>query len=653
MNQIEGDFSADLKLYLPVGRPTASTGSPDADMDRLLNIRNMFAFLTGQPLVGTQSCPSMFDVFLQIAGLLEEFGFVGVDGAGFGQAVDMSFSFYSDQFGFADCRASREKTVEALILGEQMRSLDLYGEAFAHAAGKYSAIMDLHLPLYERLSLRTRHRLERSHIDLLNKQHNVNEHLELFEFPSIFAGIANSTSVPELRQIRFKLWKSSFSRMRQFILTYYKGIFGSWPPKATSKKNPFAESGLNRLVLKLLYSDMCALYDLLVDRENLTTRIIDHAPAAPKPNDKTNISALRNIMSEFDRSRPPVLPPIPFDVPILPTMTSIAENYNNLSLKEQAKFDKKIREPEMALVLNKGYNQDTNNIKLPFLDQFKDFELREAKGKSGQDLVDQRIGYWLFLYSVLQSLPMLVIDAPGLKHTEGTEYFLSQPIMGQPPWAEDGQVRKMWYEVAGGGGLVELSADAVMFSVEATYHRSHCWLAAKQWENIDEVDEAPPTEPAMSPLAPPRPMFESIGNTVGAGAPPAGTPSPPPGVAPALALRTRNLSPARALRGSPSWRSSIAIGLEPVPMDEPTTFGPHQRSSSMGPRVLSGQFGNRSVSSGNLYNMASSPRATTPAPTLTSSTTFDDILGTANKENKSKDGKEKKGGLVKKRSRFF
>lgn len=101
-----------------------------------------------------------------------------------------------------------------------------------------------------------------------------------------------------------------------------------------------------------------------------------------------------------------------------------------------------------------------------------------------QDLVDQRIGYWLFLYVVLQSLPILVVDAPGLNFTEGVEgveYFLCEPPMGNPPWVEDRQVRKMWYEITGGGGrVVELSADAVMFSVEATYHRSHCWLAAQR-----------------------------------------------------------------------------------------------------------------------------------------------------------------------------
>ncbi|KAJ4164251.1 hypothetical protein LMH87_005932 [Akanthomyces muscarius] len=657
------DFSSELKLYLPVARPSASTHlvapgeGGDNELDRLIAIRNLFAFLTGQPLVGTKSRPTVFMAFLEIAELLEEYSFTGIDGTGFGNAVDLSFSFYSDFLGLSDCRHSREKTIEALILGERMRNVDLYNEAFAHAAGKYSAIIDLRLSLFDKISPLTRQRLERAHIDLVNRQHNVNDHLEQFEFPSIFAGTANSTSISEMKNIRFKVWRNSFTKMRSFMLSYYKSTFGSWPPKASSKKNPFMESGLNRLVLKMLYSDMCALYDLLVDRTDLTSRVIDHMPELSSDPEKITRSAIRNIMSEYDRSRPPVLPPIPFDLPQLPTVQAIHETYSSLSAKDQAKFDKKLKEHELLLILNKAYNYDTNGIKLPFLDQFKEFESREAKGKMKQDIIDQRIGYWIFLYAVLQSLPMLVVDAPGLKHTEGTEYFLCQPPMGQPPWAVDGQVRKQWYEVAGGGGLVELSTDAVMYSVEATYHRSHCWLAAKQWEGLDGADQPPP-EPIMSPLEPPRAIFEGGDGVIGSPPPIVGpsTPSPPLGTPP-LAVRPRNLSPGRG-RASSAFRSSIVIGLEPVPMDPPTSvFGPHQRSSSLGPRPPSAFMGSRSISGSNLVGM-STPRTGTPTTIApTSGTTFDDILaGGTDDKNKGKQKekeKEKEKKPSKKKGFFF
>ncbi|KAL7900087.1 hypothetical protein HDV63DRAFT_370323 [Trichoderma sp. SZMC 28014] len=651
---ISGDF---LHLYIPPAPSNASSSQlavPTADnsgseLDRLIAIRNVFAFLTGQPLVGTAARPTNFHAFLQISNLLQEFCFSSPDGYTFGSAVDLSFGFYSESLGFGDCRASREQTLEALILGERMRCLELYNEAFVHAVGKYSSIMDLRLPLFQEISPTTRQRLEKAHFDLENRYQNVKEQLEQFEFPSLFAGLANSSSIPELRQVRFKIWRNSFNKMRHFVLGYYKSAFGSWPPKASSKKNPFVESGLNRIVLKTLYSDHCALYDLLVDRNSLTTRVIDEVPTVSKEADEMITSALRVLESEFDRSRPPVLPPVPFDLPLIPSMTAILETYNNLSPREQARFDKKVKEPEMLLVLNGSYNYDTAGIPLPFLDHFREFEAREAKGKSAQDLIDQRIGYFLFLYVILQSLPMLVVDAPDLKFSEGVEYFLCQPPIGNPPWVDDKGVRKVLYEVAG-GGYVELSADAVMFSVEAIYHRSHCWLAAKIWEEMGNSATPPLEEPALAPLEPPRPMFQDADPGFNNGSSGQSTPTSIPG-SPQLRPRPRNQSPASRRISTAGFniagnRSSIMLGLEPVPFEPPPNlFGVHQRSSSLGPRPPSSQHTNRSSSVGNLVGM--NPRMSRPSSpakpaAATSGTTFDDILGEANKKK-----------APKKKGRFF
>lgn len=636
---------SDLRLYIPVAPPSATPGQePQADLERLVAVRNLFAFLTGQPLVGTKARPTVFMAFLQVAALLQEFAFTSADGTTFGDAVDMSFGFYVDTLGLADCRSSREKTLEALVLGERMRSPDLYSEAFAHAAGKYSAIMDLQLPLFDQVSAHTRQQLERAHLDLVGRQHNVNEHLESFEFPALFSGIANSNAYTELKAVRFKMWRASYNKMRQFVLSYYKTSFGNWPPKASSKKNPFAESGLNRLVLKMLYSDMCALYDLLVDREAKTSRVIDEVPTISTSTNKMTMSALRNMLSENDRSRPPVLPPIPYDTPKLPAVTSIMANYNQLSEKEQYKVDKKLKEHELILVLNKGYNYDTNSIKLPFLDAFKDFELKEARGKMGPDLADQRIGYWLFLYVVVQTLPMLIVDAPGLKYTDGTEYFLCEPPMGNYPWDEDKHVRKAWYNVAGGSGIVELSTDTILFSVEATYNRSHCWLAAKAWEGEDGADAIPPPESGMSPLAPPPILMGSPDGMLGSPPPISGT--PPNAIdSPSLAIRPRNLSPA-AHRASHVHRSSMLMGLEPVPsgFEAPNALG--------GPMGSQSNLSQRSLSAGNLAAMGGHPsRASTMPVSQASSTTggntgatFDDILGGSTDDKKP---------APKKKGRFF
>ncbi|TDZ32624.1 hypothetical protein C8035_v012185 [Colletotrichum spinosum] len=648
---LEGqDSPGDVRLYLPATPPQytqngqlAAPGSQlRADLDRLISIRNLFAFLTGQPLVATKAHPTTFAAFLQVSKLLQEYGFTNADASSFGEAVDLSFGFYMEQLSLADVRNSREKTIESLVLGERMRSLGLYNEAFAHAVGKYTAIMDLNSPLFDQISPFTRQRLERAHLDLVNRQHNVNVRLEQFEFPSLFAGIASSTSNPELKAIRFKVWQKYFNKMKQFVLGYYKSNFGAWPPKASSKKNPFSESGLNRLVLKALYSDMCALYDLLVDRDNITTRVIDgNADEDVKSTDSPSILNLRKMLNEFDNSTPPVLPPIPFDVPKLPTMTAILETYDSLPAKEQARFDRKIKEHELTLVIQKAYNWDANSINIPFLLEFKEFEQHEAKGKNAADLADQRIGYWLFLYVVVQSLPMLVVDAPNLKFNEGVEYFLCEPPVGNPPWVEDSrQVRKMWYEVSG-QGLVELSADSVMLSVEATYHRSHCWLAAKEWEGFHGASAPPPQDATMSPLEPPRPVFPGPDGVVGS---PTALGTPPPPGSPQSHLRPRNASPGgRQIGSRNAHRSSIIFGLEPVgfedglglPGDRTSRVAGSARSSSAGSRPLS-MVMPHSPSATNLRNM-SVDATQEPA---TSTMTFDDILGGGEeKKTKKKKGK--------------
>ncbi|PKS06529.1 hypothetical protein jhhlp_007277 [Lomentospora prolificans] len=656
------DSVLEYHLYIPSPVPDR----PDSHgvvvpLERLISIRNLFAFLTGQPLVGTKLHPTPFAIFLQISKLLEEFAFTSHDGLSFGQEVDLSFGFYIRQIGLGDVRNSREKTVEALVLGERMRSAELYNEAFTHAVGKYSAIIDLKSPLFNTVSRQTRQRLDRAHLDLLNRQHNVNVRLEQFDFPSLFAGVANSTSLTEFRNVRFKHWKTAFTRMKHFTLSYYKTVFGSWPPKASSRKNPFSESGLNRLVLKALYSDMCALYDLLADRQALTPRVIDQGVYDMKEGDDPVITALRRMLSEFDNSSPPVLPPIPFDVPMLPTMTSILETYDKMTPKEQSKFDKKVKGNELKLVLEKSYDYQTNTLNRnnPFLAEFKEFEAKEGKGKPAADLADQRVGYWLFLYVVIQSLPILVMDAPGLMFTDGVEYFLCEPPMGNPPWAEDGsQVRKLWYEVSGGAGYVELSADAVLFSVEAIHHRSHCWLSAKAWEAALQGGQPQLPVPGPPPTGEESSGISSAAAAIAAMDSRAGTPStlsvdtsPSPGISGSPVIRPRNQSPGprqlpiRAINSN--HRSSIVFGIEPVfdlpegltlPGDRSSRVVSHDRGSSLNLAGTSSFNSHRSSSVGNLSALSSVHNSTPgpESPSVQGGATFDDILGKKDENDKKK-----------------
>lgn len=611
-----------IRLYLPPASPdqlASQDPKTQPELQRLIAIRNLFAFLTGQPLVATKFRPTIFSAFLEISSLLKEFDFMSMDGTTWGEGVDLSFGFYMSQLSLADVRHSREKTLEAVILGERMKCWELYNEAFTHAVGKWQAIVSLKSPLAKQVSPEVWRRLERSNLDLLNRQHNVNSRLEEFEFPALFSGVASSS---EFRDVRFNRWKSAFSRMRSFTLGYYKSLFGAWPPKARSKKNPFSESGLNRLVLKTLYADLSSLYDLLVDRDSVTPRVIDQAVEdVSEKESNEHIRALRKLLTEFDQSSPPVLPPIPYDIPILPSMRTVQVKYDEMKEKDQLKFDRNIKEHELQLIMHKSYNFDADSLKSPFLLHFKEFDHDHAKGKTQAELADNRLGTWLFLYVVIQSLPLLVIDAPELQFTEGVEYFLCQPPMGNPPWLEEaGEVRKAWYQLPGSSVKVELSADVVMFSVEGTFERSHCWEAAKAWEEAKVNGGAagmmgmPPPPPALgdealgsaySPLEAPRAVFEDndpvmgMGGTGGYHSSNGTSPvSSAPG-SPASGPQRRVISPNSGLaagRGAGSnFRASFA-GLSALePLAPPVGASPVDRRSS---RVYSFQVAQRQDSLG-------------------------------------------------------
>jgi hypothetical protein len=482
-------------LYFPssVNNASQNPQQNSPEHDRLVSVRNLFAFLMGRPLVATKNSPSVFSVLCVIANYLKELEFSNVDGSTYGEAVTTSLSYYIDNLDLKAVATSREKTLEGIVLGERLRSMELYNEAFTHAVGKYEAVHDMKSPVWDLVTPNTRNRLERAYMDLTQRQQNVQIRLSDFEFPSLFAGFAASTSSAASKVARFKAWKSSFLVLRRHILSYYKDLYGDWPPKAKSKKNNFSISGLNRLVLKTLYADFCKLYDLLVDRESLTNRSMDIQEALPEGESESELaaSALRTIESEYDHSSPPVQPPVPFDIPKVPTMLTLDPRLNEYAPKVRQQAEtRKLHSHESILILTKSHNLDSD-IPTPFLKAFRALEEKEAKGKTAQDLADQRYGYWLFVYVVLQALPMLVIDAPGLQHTDGVEYFLCQPPKGGALWMEDANVlRRAWYGVAGSSGVVALPSDVVDHGVEAIYRRSHCWFAAEKWL---EAGHCPPS----------------------------------------------------------------------------------------------------------------------------------------------------------------
>ncbi|MCJ1436592.1 hypothetical protein MMC27_005972 [Xylographa pallens] len=563
------DSGDDIHLYMPMSIVAEALGSElhTDDIDKLVAIRNLFAFLMGQVLVGTWKRPSLFSIFLEIAELLRYYDFTNYDGSTFGEIPDASFVCYLTDLHLSDVRSSREKTIEAIILGEQMKSWNLFNEGFVHGVGKWDDLVQLAHPSFSMINNTTQRRMEKASRDLSTRLKAVQARIDDFDFPSLFAGIAASSTLG--KTIDFKAWKASFASMRKHTLALYKAQYGSWPPKAKSKKNEFEGSGLNRLLLREVYQDFSDVYDMLVDRTILTTRTADMLSLNEVLSTDPQMNALLKLLSEFDRSSPPVLPPIPFDLPLLPDLSTTRREFEGLPVKKQAKErNKKLKDDEINMALMQSYNRESIKV-TPFVESFMAFERSLAHGKSMQDILDLRVGQWIFLYVVLQSLPLLVVDAPGLEWTQGVEYFLCEVPRGAPPWVSEDAHRKLDYYRVPDGSIVGLPPDLVEYGVEGIYCRSHCWQAADRWMGQEGIAQGNANMFSQTnPFQARKPLPQGFldGADVDSSRPPSAYLSSGPG--------SRASSPDRQ-----SPRSSVAYGLELLPLPRDVVLGGLQNGS--------------------------------------------------------------------------
>lgn len=599
------DPSPESHIYFPLKlKEAADEKSKMDDLQVLIDFRNFFACLCGQALIATERRASFFHIFMTVASLLKGNEFTNADGSTYGEVASTSFDGYVEELGLADVRGSREKTIEGIVLGERMKSVLLYNEAFTHAAGKLPDLTALKSQKFELMSAITKTRLTRASMDLEQRESNARLILTDFDFPSIFSGIMSSKMAGERKEgVRFDAWKDSFLGMRKWMLATLKQRYGDWPPKAKSKKNNLETSGLQRVVLRDLYHDLCSIYDLLVDRTHLTTRTVDGIDLAG-PKEEPTVRGLRSALSEYDRSQPPVKPPIPFDLPLLPNLKTVRPDFNTGDKKKDLKaLGKKLKDDEIVQIYRACWNGDARAT--PFVNAFRDMERRAGHGCTIGELVDLRIGQWIFLYAVIQALPLLACDAPGLKHTQGVEYFLCEPPRSGVPWADPEKAapaRRNWYAVGDAGGVVSLPSDVVEHGVEGVYRRSHAWQMAEAWTAANPILNTALHEANASGAAPP------VQNpSVPASIPPPGSPlrapSPGPGL---LAPGSRSSSPAASKRAS-----FISVGLEALPL--PAGVAPD------GQRAVSGS--------------AERPRS---AHVVDSSKTFDSILGDTGKTKKKK-----------------
>lgn len=429
----------------------------------------------GRSLIATRYCPTTFDIFTDLSHLLKLYEFSNVDGSTFGDVPTLSFDAYVDEYELADIRDSHEKTIEAIILGERMKNVKLYNEAFTHAAGKHDALIKANDPKFNSISPITVNRLSRAAMNLDRNIATVHRTMEDLDFASIFSGIMAT----KRKHIDFDQWRESFFATRKFFMHFYKQRYKAWPPKPISKHGV----GLNRVVLQDIYQDLCSVYDLLVDRShpNLTAAGGDTTSGdAAKDESKEDPDAdprpdtLREVLSEYNRSSPPVKPTIPFDIPMIPTRA-------DADRKDAKAMSKKLKDDEIVKILGASHNQDA--VSTQFAEAFSEMDRKSARHKNVNQIADHRMGQWIFFHAILQVLPIVVVDAPDIYHTKDVEYFLCEPPKSGVPWAREEAMRNSSPLMGGVPRPVvaRLPADLLESGTEGLFRRSHCWTMAEKW----------------------------------------------------------------------------------------------------------------------------------------------------------------------------
>ncbi|CAZ83278.1 unnamed protein product [Tuber melanosporum] len=484
-----------------------SNSVADETIQRLIDARNLFAFLNCNFLVGTVDREMPFHILQKVFEMLQgptsptlrHEDQLDANGLGTTAMAESNFLHYVGALTIDDLRNDDDAIVEALILAERWRCSVLYHEGFVHACGRWEEIKDH--PGFAQVSERTKKRLDRASIDMHNVRiASVSGRLSNFDYPSIFTG---DGKYPE-----YKPWRLAFDAMRKHTLSYYKHVYGSWPPRAgkRGKGGGYSETGgLNRVVLQRVYNDFSALYDLVVDREWIhgerihfeTLYSSDGDDAGAREKEESARTTIRKIQQTYDQSGMPVQPSMPFDLPRLPYIPATPPPTANSkpAKKSKSKSSKKLKGNELGSVLRNSYNQDSFRRQPPneFAEMFKQLEQEFGNGKTVEDLIDARRGRWLFIYCVCQSLPLVVVDAPGVRYSDRVEYFLCKNLKGTLPWQKAGNRRAsrlsgIW--VPGPGGLLSAagggqdSVDAGDDEIEYVYRKSHCWTVAEQWRMV-------------------------------------------------------------------------------------------------------------------------------------------------------------------------
>ncbi|KAF8429041.1 hypothetical protein EV426DRAFT_570938 [Tirmania nivea] len=418
---------------------------------------------------------------------------------------------------FDDLRNCPDVAAGILVFAEKFQLGELWREAFCHCVGMLHQMEGG--KEYMEISPITKALIDRALLEIQVRTGNADSRLAAFQYEDVWP-----TS-----SFTFPASKIAFERFQKFLIKHYQSRFGVWPPPPPQKGpiagggwgfglrgGNGATGAFSRQIYLQLQRDFAALYDYLVDKDvsweypppgnsSPTSMVSDristtmlgsgvnlkNKPKMVSPNrklftgDDGNLP-LTDILIGFDRANG--FPHIPHPYSLVPELRGMLRqgtsgavgmqnmahhskhgflakrsptNSNILSSSAVAAMDK-----AAALALSEATNihsllSRTASNKL--VDAFTKHEKERSNGEFTP--AEGRKGRWILIYCVLQTLATVAGDAPGLKYTEGVEYFLNSKLRGTPPWVNGG-----------------LPAEEVPGGIDDHHTRSHCWTVMGTWD---------------------------------------------------------------------------------------------------------------------------------------------------------------------------
>ena len=419
---------------------------------------------------------------------------------------------------FDDLRNCPDIAAGILVFAEKFQLGELWREAFCHCVGMLNQMEGG--KEYTEISPITKALIDRALLEIQVRTGNADSRLATFQYDDVWP--TNSFTFPSSK-IAFERFQ------KFLIKHYQSRFGAWPPPPPQKNLNTgggwgfglgggnSATGAFSRQIYLQLQRDFAALYDYLVDKDvsweyplsgnssstpmigaGISTTTLGggvnlkNKPKIVSPNrkhfraDDDNLP-LTDILIGFDRTNG--FPHIPHPYPLVPELRSMLRqgtsgaigmqnmahqhpkhgflakrsptNPNTLSSSAVATMDK-----AAALALSESTNIHSllsRTASNELVDAFTKHEKERTNGEFTP--AEGRKGRWILIYGVLQTLATVAGDAPGLKYTEGVEYFLNSKLRGTPPWVNGG-----------------LPAEEVPGGIDDHHTRSHCWTVMGSWD---------------------------------------------------------------------------------------------------------------------------------------------------------------------------